>query len=276
MTGKRQHNIPKLLLRGFSSRRNNGAHFTWYFRRESAPCEISIKDIALSKNFYGDSGLDTLDELFTKKENRYAGAISRARNNDVIFDDDIPIILEFIINIICRTKFIRTNILSATNAIIDRANNELSKAETIEHELEKGLQKQFPNVDPKEFANIREQAMRDLLPLAQMESHKLFAQLRNSNSNNISKAHNSALLEIFSQEEPAERQKRYGDLKWTVFKDDSTQFILGDIGAIEMDIKSGEFYPPIINKANDFAILLPISNRQMIIGARSNHPDLPC
>lgn len=82
MSGRKQHFIPRVLLRGFA-REIRGTERVWVRHRERGAFESNVLDVAASRDFYsapaGDAVSLTLDDRITDYENQLAEALGRLR-----------------------------------------------------------------------------------------------------------------------------------------------------------------------------------------------------
>lgn len=82
MSGRKQHFIPKVLLRGFA-RDVRGTERLWVHHRERGAFESNVLDVAASRDFYstpsGEAGAWTLDDQITDYENQLAENLARLR-----------------------------------------------------------------------------------------------------------------------------------------------------------------------------------------------------
>src|SRR6266852_8841767 len=99
MAGKKQHDNPCFLLKGFESRprRKGKPILTWYFLKSSVPKEVSIRDIGHSNLFYGSPGPESLDARITNKEgDKYSVTVDRVREDKEIRSSDKDTLVEFV------------------------------------------------------------------------------------------------------------------------------------------------------------------------------------
>jgi len=82
MSGRKQHFIPQVLLRGFA-RETRGVHRLWVHHRERGSFASNVQDVAASRDFYsfpGAAGAEpTLDDRITRHENRMASDLAFLR-----------------------------------------------------------------------------------------------------------------------------------------------------------------------------------------------------
>jgi hypothetical protein len=74
---------------------------------------------------------------------------------------------------------------------------------------------------------------------------------------------------------PAERLRRYRALKWSLVVETPYSFVLGDIGPIALGGETLETRTPLVFGDDLHLVLLPISDRHMIVGATTENIDIP-
>ena len=126
MTSIRQHYIPRFLLKGFNSKLSQDKAFVWYYLNGNSPIEVSIRDIALEKSFYGEPGDESLDSLITEKEKAFADVLDQVRNNKVIQNNQINTLSEFVGNMVIRTRHVRKGITEGMGKLIKMTSSNLS------------------------------------------------------------------------------------------------------------------------------------------------------
>src|SRR3989304_5674417 len=130
MAGERQHYIPRFLLKGFSSRTTNQKAFVWYFRKGENPIEVSIRDIALEKSFYGETGKGSLDETITENEKDYSRVIAQVREEGYISQRNLDILTEFVFNLVVRTRNTRKGLTEVFGTFINMFSQNISNPHT--------------------------------------------------------------------------------------------------------------------------------------------------
>jgi|LGVF01.1.fsa_nt_gb hypothetical protein len=297
MAGKRQHYIPRFLLKGFCSKTEGTKSFIWYFRKGSKPSEISIRDVAVSRKFYGDTGPESIDEKLTKMERQFGPTIDRLRTDKTINISDLPIIVELFINMVIRTQYIRKSFTDATGGLMEMAARNLSDPHKMAIVLNEAIKQ-----NKSRFHDQLRSSMRSKLAtkMPVMEEHiirwveenaeQLTSLLAKPFSKGFVKAltafiekidehgtisHKDALDRFLDLQEPSKRHHQYSNLHWITKSYDPNQFILGDICVLTMDTKSQSFSPPIFSKKDNYILLLPISHDTLLIGSDSKEPLLP-
>src|SRR3972149_2790230 len=148
MAGERQHYIPRFLLKGFSSRTTNQKAFVWYFRKGENPIEVSIRDIALEKSFYGETGKGSLDETITENEKDYSRVIAQVREEGYISQRNLDILTEFVFNLVVRTRNTRKGLTEVFGTFINMFSQNISNPHTTAR-----LLKNYRKENKKEFRN---------------------------------------------------------------------------------------------------------------------------
>jgi Protein of unknown function (DUF4238) len=119
MAGEKQHDLPRFLFRGFVSRGDGKKAFTWQFRKDAPPVEVSIADVGHAKFFYDKPGPNTLDALITDKENEYGQVVARLRKEHTLSSLDEETLIEFMHNLVLRTRNLRDTLVTGFNAMLD-------------------------------------------------------------------------------------------------------------------------------------------------------------
>ena len=297
MAGKRQHYIPRFLLKGFCSKTEGPKSFIWYFRKGSKPSEISIRDVAVSKKFYGDSSPESIDEKLTKMEQQFGPTIDRLRTDKIINTSDLPTIVEFFINMVIRTQYIRKSFTDATGGLMEMAARNLSDPhkmaavineaikqnksrfrDQLRSSMRRKLGKKMPIKEEQIIRQVEENAEQLASLLANPFSKEIVKGLTAFNEKideHGTISHKDALDRFLDLKEPSKRHHQYSNLHWIIRSYNPNQFILGDICVLTMDTKSQFFSPPIFSKKDNEILLLPISHDTLLIGSDSKEPLLP-
>lgn len=278
MAGERQHYIPRFLLKGFASKTSGNKAFIWYFQKGNAPKEVSLRDIALEKNFYGEPGDGSLDAEITEKEKYQASVISRLRENNELSDQDINTLSQFVGEMVARTKHMRNSLVEGSEDLMDmflrnisdpsKANIILNNPENKEYLLNSDCDS-FRNlgIDPKNL-----EMLKVFSSTAEIVG-KLFPTLKTEMGSMLKSAYNNALTRAYKEEQSSLRIEDYKKLYWRVEQYEDRTFILGDIGVIKFNSENGEYTNPIVaNKQEEF-LLLPIAYNTLLIGG--SRKDMP-
>jgi len=292
MAGERQHYIPRFLLKGFASRTISQKVFIWYFRKGENPIEVSIRDIALEKSFYGESGKGSLDETITENEKDYSRVIAQVREEGYISQKDLDILTEFVFNLVIRTRNIRKVLTEAFGEGIKIFSRNISNPHTaarllknyrkenkkeFRNQIRIGVRKSLGYRNPKveELAIWRMEEtfekIGSLGPIYSTMLNKYLSQLQQEGE----KAHKEALTRTYQREESSKRLAEYRRLIRSVKRFEPNVFILGDIGVVQFNFKTKEFHSSIFNKMDEGALLLPIAHDTLLVGTPHESLTLP-
>lgn len=110
MAGKRQHILPRFLLKGFASRVQGKEIYTRVYRKGGASFEANTDNAGVERYFYGKEGEVSVDEEITNIEGKYAVLIEKLRHQDnqteVIEVHELEV-AELIAHVCARTKNFR-------------------------------------------------------------------------------------------------------------------------------------------------------------------------
>lgn len=116
--GKRQHYIPRMLLKGFASKSDpeNAKFWIWQVRPSHPPIEISTKDAAVEKNFYGgDQALESrLSEFESANSKVVEQLLAGEEPNNLSSQIEL-----FVWSQAVRTKAIRDEFISAAIHLLE-------------------------------------------------------------------------------------------------------------------------------------------------------------
>jgi hypothetical protein len=129
MAGKRQHILPRFLLKGFASRVEGEKVFAWVHRKSKPAFETTIENVSVEKHFYGKEGELSADNEITDLESGYAYLIDslRQQKHGTYISD--PLISDFIAHLSIRTKHLRESFRESTEYLMDRLSEYLGDCE---------------------------------------------------------------------------------------------------------------------------------------------------
>ena len=278
MAGVRHHILPRFLLKGFVSRTCKKSQYTWLYRKNNNPVEVSLKDVNIEKHFYGREGEPYVDPEITDIEQNFAPFIDKLRlvSSDIKINDEK--ILQFISHILIRTKNARDSLHEFT----DFFSEELpifSDTNRMKEPLLKLISKHLLESIHKNQPDATEQ---DVLRL-----HKtLNEELRNNfekNSDSIIEGQKELLQEIKSKLPEIVKHKHneliknelvpndmiqtYQYLNWYVWK--TTQnLIISDSGCITETNTNRRFKSHEFNLENIVNVYFPIESKTLIVGTK--------
>jgi len=101
----RNHYIPRFLLNRFSSRRSGSKYFIWITDAEGRQIEVSTKDAAVSRYFYG-SGDSAIEDGLGVAETKYSSAVLQIIDGDSLHAHK-DVLRSFVYLMLCRTDNLR-------------------------------------------------------------------------------------------------------------------------------------------------------------------------
>ncbi len=269
-----QHYIPRLLLRGFSSRRAGDECYTWMFRRATKPFETNIVNVGKERDFHGDPRTSTLEGVIAERESRYARLVASLREGII---DDLELLVEFVGSLALRTKNTREQLARMGASAVDYSEKFLTTPAGKRH-LECELLEQVVN----------EPAVRRALMMLPPRQRKLMkrmitAKIRSGDWQNQSggffqalrtqvdipaivvNAQRKALLQDGA---PPARVQSLRSFNWSVVIV-SEPLILGDIAAIAFTASLG-YHSAARLEEDTNAVLLPVASHALVIGTRAH------
>lgn len=131
MAGKRQHHIPRFLLKGFASRFNRDRVFTNVFRKSGPPFESNIEKIHVAKFFYGKPSESDADAVITDREEEYVTFIQELRSHCKSTPIDSVKSTRFVGHLLLRSKGIRQSTTAYMNQFHQIFQKRISSEEQI-------------------------------------------------------------------------------------------------------------------------------------------------
>ena len=132
MAGRRQHTIPRFILKGFQSRLNGDEVFVWLYRRGSKAVETNIKNVGTDRDFYGKPGQGTLDDQITGLEESYSTMLdmlrSQTKSGPVCDAQGIP---NLIAHLSTRTRFLRQSMEDSFGFLLEHLCARLANKQTL-------------------------------------------------------------------------------------------------------------------------------------------------
>ena len=279
MAGVRHHIVPQFLLRGFASRRKGKKAFTWVYRRDSKTFESSIRDIAVSKHFYGKDDTNA-DDAITGLESDFAVLVNDLRNwSGPIKAANLPAL---IIHLSTRTKGFRDNVTSVSGVIVAELQRHLEQPENMKEALLRRVKKEVdellkknrvPRARQRMFRAILERQVR-----VSIEKNKanlatlgvvLMGRLRAGFPEIAKLGHNKALLRLRQLPDDSVRKGWYEQFSWRVDVTNAP-LILSDAMCL---FRCGHDRFRILDDAEHMAtgIFLPIATNRVLIGTHDDH-----
>lgn len=286
MSGKRQHYLPRFLLKGFASRMVRDEAYTWVYRLGKEPYETNIGNIGLERYFYG-THQSAADAAITGTETAYSDLLFQLREEITSCELNNPLIPKFIAHLVVRTKHARQTMGEAGEVLVSLLRKKLGTPEDMSNTLSKYV-KEHPERVREIIREEFQKAAGSALTSEQLEELVEFSMEKNQHlvafedkslhaavitpllhtfekqlPSIIERAHTKALVTDHS---PEPRADEIVNFHWRLFVEPDSSFILGDIGLIAK-IGANENFKGLFLIAEPIQeIYLPISDRHIICG----------
>jgi hypothetical protein len=168
----RNHHIPRFLLNRFASRVEGDKHWIWQISRDAGAQELSTRDVAVSRGFYGGRA-DGVEDALVEVESRFAAALACMddRHPPEAFADGLR---QFAWMMAVRTRAIREQFAAAFDMLLaefgkwsNRVDANSSAGQQLrarlDQEIEKAIQKLPPQARIQAATAIQVPAIRGLL-----------------------------------------------------------------------------------------------------------------
>ncbi len=287
MSGKnRNHYVPRCLLKRFASKSENGKYFIWQLSKDSSPIEISTKDVAVSKRFYGTG--NNIEDEFQIIETSFEKVLNRI-NNEPIEQNQYSAIRNFVYYQSIRTKAFRDTFKDLWENTLDML-SELFHPEMIKKNTEQYIDLAILEIDEKiTNANyltneqkkvlLASQQMRSLKTIFSkiMKNPKMVNQLScnvlktintldEKSSNMTKESYNNALSRTFQSTKMV--NSNFNPTYWEVVEISDVILILGDFCVLTLS--GNNEYGSLLKFGKEWnKILLPISPNKLLIGHKT-------
>jgi len=286
-SGPNHHFLPRLLQRGFASRRGGKNPYVWFFQCAGRIDEKRIGAIGADAYFYGHPSESQVDERLKARENDFgalAFELRKATASQVIDNDLVP---ELFAHMAVRTKNLRQTFGDSAAELMDRM---AARSDTPEGHA--SIQRKTESMIDEEIAKILDQypykellaqhtpADRDRL-VAHLKAHarnfdiaSLFGPTLRAASRLMdfaevaSDGHIKALTKLDDSVPP--RLDALRPLSWSLVVREAGSFILGDIAVMAQSRRGDALQSPLKEKETPHAIVLPISDRHLLVGSRED------
>ena len=272
---RRQHFIPRLMLKGFAERASQ-EYYAYEFRRETKPQKKNIRKIGFANKFYGDSGLE--DQL-ADRESNYAVLLDNLRKNR-IDESNNQLINELISHLFSRTHNLRQGLKEFATRAWARMLKALEETE-IGGAFHKGMIEKI-KADPRlqQFIKVIPTANRHVFlrlfdqkvagPELWLDTIKEMR--RNMETIDLGKAVGDAQIQALSSENPYKsRMDLLQSFRWTILGSAPNTFLLGDVGPIGRNNAVSE-WRNLITFDGITEIVLPISHDRLLLGNATADP----
>ncbi|SOD57927.1 DUF4238 domain-containing protein [Pseudoxanthomonas wuyuanensis] len=133
MAGRKQHYIPRMLLKGFLIKRKGNDTQAWVFKNGEKPYSGSILDIAAKRFFYSDltaDGSKSLDDRITDYEIRLGSLLDQLRNTTDGEQVNSLVAAEVVAHLSIRGAYLREIFSHGVRGLIEGAASLLDDHET--------------------------------------------------------------------------------------------------------------------------------------------------
>jgi hypothetical protein len=139
MSGRKQHFIPQILLRGFETAPSRKKGQTIVFKRGREPYVSAITDVGAQRDFYSGkrigSDQTTLDDLITEYENRLGTKLQQLRSSTPDQSVNASLAAEVVTHLTVRSAFLRETFKLGAEALLEKLSSFLSDSERYQEYL---------------------------------------------------------------------------------------------------------------------------------------------
>lgn len=270
---RRQHFVPRLLLKGFAHRVKGGNYYTFEFRKGAKPHEVNIINVGVARDFYGRTHDSDIEETLSLREAEYASVVQKLRDGR-IDPDQKPLVDDLVTNLIIRTKNVRDGFTemgsqmfdSFERVIADAQNRAKVERKIIEGVLEDPQIKSFLALLPRALRQgIFLQALSVVAPNPVSTFQKLL-QLARPHVDFKQAARGAQLRALALDGALLERRESLKPLLWSIFRLPEGAFVLGDLGPVARFSGCPDLQSPIRSGRTPEAIFLPIAKQCLLVG----------
>ncbi|MCB2188804.1 MAG: DUF4238 domain-containing protein [Deltaproteobacteria bacterium] len=259
---KRQHILPRLLLKGFASRKTKSEVYSFVYSKEKDVYETNIINIAVESGYYSIEGNCEVDDQLTKLENGFGRELDKIRSAPFGQEITGAFIPTFVGNLAVRTKhFFETleePVLYMRNIMLEYFSK---KENVIRLVVEKrgslALPAGLKSMSDKDFA-----AFLQRLNFSKMEHFICLA--RQAMEDNIKRLYLQSLGEEII---PEKRVAMYNSFNWIKYRA-NMPLLLGDLGCVCEKSRPVRMDSLLFSSKDISTIYLPISSDQILVGSR--------
>jgi hypothetical protein len=183
LSGRKQHHIPQMVLRGFATPGKGKNEQVWVFTKEKT-YPSSTEGVGAERHFYSElssDGTQTLDDLITSYEKRLRSLLATLRAASPGSEVDATVAAEVVAHLTIRNAHIRKSFGAGMQLLVDKASNLFTDETNLRSMLGVNA-RQFPE---KIAAMVREEMTKDTrfaqtgLPLPVLEKIAFMAMKEN-------------------------------------------------------------------------------------------------
>lgn len=288
MAGRKQHFIPKSVLRGFLIDAGSNDLTTWAFVKDRAPFRVSINNFAAQRHFYSevsDSPVETLDDKITRHENDLSKSLEMLRKIEDGSCADSRMVGEVISHLAIRGAFARDMFKQGAEEMIGLIGENLGKIEgmrsllfsgggrddspirrAVREEIEKlrGLGGNFPEGIEEAVVSAVDENFDFVFGLLRPQLAEFLSIFQSSIGDAAKSGHVKALGQDVV---PKAWLTKLQDMRWRAC-DARNPVILPDCIAIAVGGASGDCMPFLLSGGQDYEkVFMPISSSRVLVGS---------
>jgi hypothetical protein len=288
MAGRKQHFIPKSVLRGFLINAVGNDLTTWAFVKDRAPFRVSINNFAAERHFYSeasDSPEETLDDKITRHESEFAKALDVLRSLEDGGFADPRMVGEVISHLAIRGAFARDMFKQGAEEMIELIGENLSKADgmralmlsgrgrddspfrrAVREEIERlrGTGINFPEGVEDNVVSAIDENFDSVFGLLQPQIAEFLSMFQSS----IKDAARSGHVQALDQDVvPKAWLIKLQDMRWRACEVRGP-LVLPDCIAVAVGGTSDDCMPFLLSGGQDYEkVFMPISSSRMLVGS---------
>lgn len=282
MAKKRNHYIPRYLLKHFASRREGKKAWVWVYRKADAPREVSVGDVGVASHFYGRPETGVEDGL-VEIENQHSAIVTQLLAGEDPNAMGRPL-CEAIWLMAVRTQNLRGTwddmVTKGLDAMVESAGTE-SAARALKRQLDSSFDEELDTL-LNQLGPMGDGIREQLVANPQLRDVILSTVAAELESLNLSEAFGSILNEAFEHKPKAKSMQdghvramkkllesnpvpdRLRSTRWQVFQYPGGGLVLGDGLVIAQDA-SGEVGHPIRFSNEWVRLMIPIASDTLLI-----------
>ncbi len=295
MSGRKQHFIPQMILRGFGTATKKSVQVRVH-RFDRSPFLTAVDGVGAEREFYStvsaDDSLETLDDQITAYENELAAQLKYLMSLVDGSTADAWVASEFVVHLTTRNDHFRRAMTAAGGSLFEIFAERLSGEESARRLL--GISLRKPSKQFKETMKSALDERPELLGLTGLSRGQLEDFLTQHLVQSFSKVHaemvgpaktafdkvatelgqigaDAQRAALLRELVPKLRVQKLTDYKWKV-ADSKTDLILPDCIGVA-SARGGTKVPLMLAEESlTEAIYVPLTKRRLLIGSRSDGP----
>lgn len=280
---RRQHFIPQLLLKGFSSRTHKNKTLTYELHKARGVREASIREVACESWFYDVRGINAVEFIVSQQESRLAPLIDRLRTGQCEPQDKLSI-GHFVSHLIVRTRNLRDTLTNHGQMALDLFYEELTNPANRDMFFRLARQQVLDDPKLKQLLRSLSQTQRQIIlqqrvyPLLRSdELHDLVMLIFSSARSmlDLNEAARAAQAQVLTRSDAlTARIQSLRNLAWSVHMFPPGSLVLGDIGPIAQLSTRDVWMNPACLTGDLFKTCLPIASTCLLVGSHSGPPQV--